>query len=89
MTAVTAAAVRTAAVTFFMVMVVMIAAEICPDFESAVGKIFSNSTDIAFCTADNHDIGTGKSIDCAAPDTAANKNINPFIIKKFCQCAMS
>ena len=56
--------------------VVMIAVEICAHFESAVGKIFCDLTDISFCTADNEDVFACESIYGTAADTAADEDFN-------------
>ena len=81
------ALVRTAGVTFTVVMV--IAVKILPDFESVIGKILRNLTDITVSTAYDLNIFFGKCIYRTAADTAANKNINSGSAQQNCQCAVS
>ena len=89
MTTVTAAAVRTAAVTFAVFVVVVMTVEIGADFESAVGEIFCCGADISFCAADDHDIFACEGIDCACADTAADENVNAFAVEQSSQCAVT
>ena len=82
-----AASVRTAAVSFAVIM--MITVDICPNFKSAVGKIFCRLTHITFSATDNENIFAGESIYSTASDTAADKDFNIFSGKQNCQSAVT
>jgi hypothetical protein len=65
-----------------LTVVVVIAAEILPEFQGVVQKRLGDLTDVAFGAADHQNKGDFKGVDGSAADTAANKHIHLFLSQK-------